>query len=241
MEYLPIILTVTVCSWCPLFHIFHSSVAMFKAAIVLNGLLLTGSYLLACKCSFYLFKEIRREVLVIFCFLISCYGGFLFSANITWGEPLLVFLFWLIILTLIKFPKKGAILYLCILVLEGVFLYAVHQRTLGVVCAMIFTGILLLRNNHIHWKSMLLFFVIAVSIICLVATFKANLVSSIWNSYIIPDIGAVNTYSGQVEKLLTLFTSLDFFIAFLKGFFCKTILSMLCQWFSGSMGSFLYF
>lgn len=205
----------------PLFHIFHSSVAMFKAAIVLNGLLLTGSYLLACKCSFYLFKEIRREVLVIFCFLISCYGGFLFSANITWGEPLLVFLFWLIILTLIKFPKKGAILYLCILVLEGVFLYAVHQRTLGVVCAMIFTGILLLRNNHIHWKSMLLFFVIAVSIICLVATFKANLVSSIWNSYIIPDIGAVNTYSGQVEKLLTLFTSLDFFIAFLKGFFAK--------------------
>lgn len=205
----------------PLFHIFHSSAAMFKAAIVLNGLLLTGSYLLACRCSFYLFREIRREVLCIFCFLISCYGGFLFSVNITWGEPLLVFLFWLIILTFIKFSQKRSILYLCILVLEGLFLYAIHQRTLGVVGAMIIAGILLLKSSHISLKSMFLFFVIAVCMIGLVFLFKTNLVSSIWSSYINTGTGAANTYSGQMAKILNLFSSWDFFIAVLKGFFAK--------------------
>ena len=211
----------------PLFHIFHSSAAMFKAAIVLNGLLLTGSYLLACRCSFYLFREIRREVLCIFCFLISCYGGFLFSVNITWGEPLLVFLFWLIILTFIKFSQKRSILYLCILVLEGLFLYAIHQRTLGVVCAMIIAGILLLKNSPIPWKSMLLFFVITVCMIGLVFLFKTNLVSSIWNSYINTGTGAANTYSGQIGKVLSLFSSLDFFITVMKGF-CAKLFYLCC-------------
>ncbi len=205
----------------PLFHIFHSSAAMFKAAIVLNGLLLTGSYLLACRCSFYLFREIRREVLCIFCFLISCYGGFLFSVNITWGEPLLVFLFWLIILTFIKFSQKRSFLYLCILVLEGIFLYAIHQRTLGVVCAMIIAGILLLKNSPIPWKSMLLLFVIAVCMIGLVFLFKTSLVSSIWNSYIDTGTGVANNYSDQVRKVFFLFTSPKFFIAVVKGFFAK--------------------
>lgn len=205
----------------PFFHLFHSSTAMFKSAIILNGLLLTCSYLVACKCSFYLFKEIRKEVLCIFCFLISCYGGFLFSVNITWGESLLVFLFWLIILTLINFFQKGTVFYLCILVLEGVFLYAVHQRTLGVVCAIIFTGILLLKNSHMYRKSILLFFVISIIIISLAFIFKTRLVSSIWISYINSGTGSANTYSGQIEKILNLFTSSDFFITVVKGFFAK--------------------
>lgn len=205
----------------PLFHIFHSSTAMFRAAIIINGLLLTGSYILSCICSFQLFKEIRREILCIFCFFISCYGSFLFSVNITWGEPLLTFLFWLIIFTFLRLQKKNSLVYLCLLVIEALFLYAIHQRTLGVICAMVLTGIYLLKSNHWKRKYICIFLPIASVLIIIAFLFKDNLVSVIWNSYISSDTGSANTYSGQVQKLISLFTSFDFFKSVVKGFFSK--------------------
>lgn len=78
-----------------------------------------------------------------------------------------------------------------------------------------------------HWKSILLFFVIAVSIIGLVFIFKTNLVSSIWSSYINASTGAANTYSGQIDKVLSLFSSWDFFISVIKGF-CAKLFYLCC-------------
>lgn len=205
----------------PLFHIFNNSTSMFRAAILINGLFFTGSYVISCICAFRIFSKIRQEVLCLFCFFISCYGNFLFSINITWGEPLLTFLFWLIILTFLQFQKRNSLLYLIFLLVEALFLYSIHQRTLGVICAMLLTGTYIIKSTHISKKNLCVFSFISVCLIVFTFIFKNNLISSIWDSYISSDTGLANTYSGQAQKLINMFTSFDFFKAVTKGFFSK--------------------
>lgn len=205
----------------PLFLIFNSSVAMYRAAIILNGLLLVGSYLLSCKCAFHFFSTIKREWLVFFCFIASCYGGFIFSVNVTWGEPLLLFIFWLLILTLIKFELSNSILYLFAASIEVTFAYTIHQRALALLVAFGIICVLYFIQRHISWKKLLLCLLIFLGILLGIFLFKNNLVSSLWNTYLNQGTGAANTYGGQLQKIILFFTSSDFFISVIEGFFSK--------------------
>ncbi|HJD46113.1 MAG TPA: hypothetical protein H9909_04645, partial [Candidatus Mediterraneibacter norfolkensis] len=208
----------------PLFHIFHSSTTIYRIAVALNIVLLVLSYLVSCKCAFRLFPDISKKILVFFCLLSSFYGGYIFDVNITWAEPLLLFVFWLLVLTLTNYFDTGSLYLLIISIAESIYLYAIHQRTLGVVIALflVFFSHFLISSERSHRKYVFLILIIFLIFFAVVTAVKGNLVNSIWSPSFSTSSSNLNDYSGQIGKVISFFTSGDFFVSVIKGFLSKT-------------------
>ncbi|MDD3139947.1 MAG: hypothetical protein PHX08_13360 [Lachnospiraceae bacterium] len=203
----------------PLFFIFHSSVSMYRAAIVLNGILLVASYLLSCKCAFLLFPDTSKKILSFFCLVSALYGGTIFSSNITWGEPLLTLMFWLIILTLIHYIDTHSFRFLLFLIMESVYLYTIHQRCIGIIVALILVFFIEFIRDKDNRKPLLILLALFACLFFIISLFKNSLV--IWNSPSLSSSINVNDYDGQFKKLINFFTSTDFFFSVIQGFLSK--------------------
>ncbi len=137
----------------PLFWIFKDYAIMYKAAIVLNGLLLVASYF----CAEYIVQnllKIKSEVTKFCISILSVLSGTaIFHSHVGWAETLITFLMWVSIALLISIEKKANIGK--VLSLSGLCIYmiAVHQRML--VCAAICMGCLglILISKKWSWKQ----------------------------------------------------------------------------------------
>ena len=207
----------------PLFHIFNSSITIYRVAVALNIVLLILSFLISCRCAFQLFPDISKKVLVFFCLLSSFYGGYIFDVNITWAEPLLLFVFWLLVLTLINYFDTRSLPLLILSITESIYLYTIHQRTLGVVIALFLVLFFhfLISSDRTHKKYIFLILIVFLIFFACVTAIKGNLMSSIWTPSFTTSSSGINDYSGQFDKIIAFFTSGDFFISVVNGFFSK--------------------
>lgn len=213
----------------PLFHIFDSSITIYRTAITLNIVLLVLSFFISCRCAFRLFPDISKKVLVFFCLLTTLYGGYIFDVNITWGEPLLLFVFWILLLTLINYFDTHSCLLLILSIAEGIYIYTIHQRALGVVIALflvLFFHIIIFCNRS-QRKYIFVMLIIFIIFFAVVTAVKRDLVSSIWSPSFTISSSNFNDYSGQFDKIIAFFTSGDFFVSVIKGFLSK-IFYLLC-------------
>lgn len=110
---------------------------MYKIAIILNALMIVGAYLLAYCVVQRLFPELSKVYSAILCGVISCYNYVTVNANFAWTEIVLYFSFWLLTYLVCRFTEKPSVILGCCLVLCGVIMFFIHQRTLGVIIAAI--------------------------------------------------------------------------------------------------------
>lgn len=187
----------------PLFWIFKNTINMYRGAIVLNGIMLSVSFLLCYNISKKLICGVNKYILMSISILISMYPTYIVYSNIAWSECLLVLICWLLTLCFVGLNNKSSIRKFILIGFLSGYVYTVHQRSLGILVASIIVIFLMRIFNKINLKQFLS--VIIPFILIIISSFylKNIVQSNLWLN------GAeitINDYSGQLSKLRQLFT-----------------------------------
>lgn len=193
----------------PLFWLADTPIVMYRTAIALNGVFYAGAFLLSYWCGKKLYPQAKKWMVMLVCFVVSLYCNNLVQTNMAWAEALLYFLFWALLATMMQYVNTGRLRWLLAVCLEIVYMYMVHQRTLGVLVAVAFTIILRLAMRH--KKEAKKIAIAAAAIVCMLgigALVKHYLQDNMW-MWQDAEVAGRNDYSGQLEKVMALITSRD--------------------------------
>lgn len=187
----------------PLFWIFDSTISMYKAAIVLNGIMVSSSFLLSYRIAKKLANTTNKYLLIFICFIIANYPTYIIYSHIAWSECLLMLLFWLLAGLFTELDEESSTHTFILVGFLNIYMYYVHQRTLGILLASIFTVILMVISKRIKVKQ----FLITV-IIIIIGAFIGNYIKNIIqeNLWLNGSGLSINDYSGQVAKIEQLLT-----------------------------------
>ena len=203
----------------PLFLI-ENAISRYHAALFLNLFFYIISYLISYKCARILFTSLSSAVTALFCMVPALYCNNLLQANIAWTEGLLYLYFWLIFYLLLLIENHPRRVYFLLLAVLSIHLYTIHQRSLGVIISLVIAVFLLKVTNQISTGNFLVF--ILPFVFCLFCTFiiKADFKTALWTS---DSSTLVNTneYSGQLYKVISIFSDWETFLYAIKGFLGK--------------------
>ena len=196
----------------PLFKIFNNTTTMYQVAVLLNGIMVSISFLLCYDIAKKVIKNCDKIVLLSISFLISMYSTYINYSHTTWNECLLMFIFWLLTWCYVNLNNKTIIYKFVVIGILSSYIYIVHQRALGILVASIIIIILMKIFNRITTKQ---FFSMIIPIIIILAIhniIKDNIQSNLW----LNGSGvAINDYSGQLNKIIKLL-SIEGLISFGK-------------------------
>ncbi len=187
----------------PIRLLLSSPAAMYRAAIVVNGLLLVGSFWIARKVAAQLFEDAHYALIDAVCFLVVFYPSNLVFAHIAWAECTLVFLFWVFVALSLRVIKKPTILNHVMMAVVVMGLYVVHQRTLAVAIATVMVMAWCFWADPGRRKCVIAFGVTMIVLILIHSGIKSDLIETFYHDN---DRVAVNNMEGQTEKLGNLFT-----------------------------------
>lgn len=189
----------------PILFLFHDPVVTYRAAIVMNMLLLLGTFFLLLEIVSILFPKKKVEMRIIFSGIALFYPTWIFYMQITLAEVALVFAFCLVSFVLLKYLDTGRMPWMIFLVVAMGFLYAIHMRTIAVILAVCVTlfGRMIRRGRK--GKQFLVFLLSMVLCLSLAVLFK-----NIVQSHIYAGSGAeqlaINDYAGQWSKIAAIFS-----------------------------------
>lgn len=199
-------------SFCliPLFLVFKSSIMMYRGAIILNGIFLAITYLVAYKISSMLFKNNKVSIKIAVTLIAVLTPSALVQSQIAWSETLLLLVCWLIFWTFVKIQTDENFCGLGILAILNVYLYMVHQRMIGVLFVTAIYVLVMGVRRKKSLKRVLLFFAIMFIGLWIAFELKNYLQVNLWK---IHEIGStlntsnINDYSGVSKRLLKYLTS----------------------------------
>lgn len=131
---------------------------LYEAAVVLNAVMLTGSFLLALKISARYFNSMHPIVRSLVCFAAVIYPSNVVYAHITWTENTLTFLFWVYLYLLMCCIDKPSIKNHIGFAFTAFYIYTVHQRALSVLMAGVLIVLLIRLLKVNEWKHTAAFF-----------------------------------------------------------------------------------
>ncbi len=181
----------------------------YQMALCFNGMLVVGSFLVGYATTCRLFKRADRRYMAAVHMIISLYPSFLFNAQIAWSETLLVFLFWVVVYLILRIVERPQIHFSLAVVFVAVYMYTVHQRSLGILLSVLFLlTYLALRKRLPFWQFLTvgIFFVL---LYILQSEIKEIVQNEVWPATDASRL-AVNDFSGQTGKLQALFTAEGF-------------------------------
>lgn len=190
----------------PFMLIFRNSVYMYRAAIVLNCAFYVAAFYISLLCVRRLWQERSHYVTALICFAAALYCNNLLQVNISWGEALLYFLYWLSFYTLVLYCQKRSPVTLITFIAECFYMYMVHQRTLGVIIAafMVLTAVFL-SDRNINLKKLIVPALATLTLIAICVLAKSMVIDNVWK-WSDSRLAGQNDYSGQMNKLMLLFT-----------------------------------
>lgn len=198
----------------PLFWLNLSAQQMYQLALVLNVLLLLGSYYLAISCINTLFPNLSWGKKYIIPFITCIYTSNLLQAQEAWAETFLYFLYWLLVYALIKFIEKGTVLKAAFVAAIAGYIYTVHLRTVGILIAIVLTFVFAVIGKAIKRRHLISF------LLTLILGFLAQNLYKSWilsNVFVTPDVAEQNTYASQTTKIFSIFSSWENIEGFLRG------------------------
>jgi len=191
----------------PIRLIFSNPETMYQAAIVVNALLLVGSYWIARNITKQLFKEAHWALIDTVCFVVMLYPSNIVFSHIAWAECLLVFMFWVFAWVLLRVVVRPTYINVSGWAVTIMLLYVIHQRTLAIVIASCMLAIYMFIVNKKCRKQMMVFFVLLVFLFLIHNYIKNDLVSLYYhnNTKI-----SINNFEGQFSNILKIFTAQGF-------------------------------
>lgn len=106
---------------------------LYHAAIVLNGLFLVMSYVIALKLAKRYLTGMNTLVRTAACFTICTYSSYIVYAHIAWTECTLLFFFWVFLYVMMRMTDHPTVWNHTALAVVSFYMYTVHQRALGIV------------------------------------------------------------------------------------------------------------
>lgn len=203
----------------PLFLI-KNPVIRYQSALVINVVLYLGSYLISYGCIRKICPSLKQVMSIFICTAAALYSNNLLQTNLAWGEGLLYLLFWAIFYVLLLMKEKPLKKYFVLLAFLSGYIYAVHQRSLGVVISVCLVLIVLRFMDKITSKELLYFFLLLfVGLVCHILI-KSGIQEALWSAPDAMRVG-VNEYSGQMHKVKAIFSDGETFMFAVKGFCAK--------------------
>ena len=187
----------------PLFWIFDDPTSMYKAALFLNGIMISASFLLCYDIAKKLKKDANRYILMGVSFLISMYPSYLVYSRVAWCECLLVLICWLLTWCFVGLNEESRSYRFVLIGFLSVYAYSVHQRALGILVASIIIVLLMKLLKKINLKQFLMVLVPIVILFMVHIYVKDDIQSNLW----LNGVGiSINDFSGQVGKIKQILT-----------------------------------
>ena len=125
---------------------------LYHAAIVLNGLFLVMSYVIAMKLAKRYLSEMNTLVRTAACFTICTYSSYIVYAHIAWTECTLLFFFWVFLYVMMRMTDHPTVWNHAAFAVVSFYMYTVHQRALGIVvtAVLIVLCMRLMRMNRVR-------------------------------------------------------------------------------------------
>lgn len=203
----------------PLFLLKDSTLS-YQCGILLNVIFYIASYLLSFKCCNMALKNFSKSISAILCLIPALYCNNLLQAHATWTEGLLYLFFWLLIFLILNMVQKGNLHYFSFCSIAVMFLYVIHQRTLGVVLALIGALFVFFFIKRLSLKQILSFFIPLLVCAGVTLLVKADFKAEVW-SVVTTSVPGANEYSGQIHKIAAILTDTETFLYAVKGFLGK--------------------
>lgn len=183
----------------PIFHMFDSSIQMYRAAIFLNTIFLC--------CNFFVIRKIIIEIKgreqknyieLIMPLILVLYSSFLFNSKTTYVESLLVLLFDLLVLVNIIYIKSKKFICMVLAAIIGVWMFSIHQRTIGILVALVLFFGLLVINKKMPKRHVVFFSSIVLGLLVISIIIKKDIVTNLFAN---GNTSGSNDFSGQVGKV----------------------------------------
>lgn len=187
----------------PLFWLSAEPAIIYQLSIMLNIGMLIASFFLAISCARILFPSMNRTLRSFICFLVIVYGNNMAQMYTAWTETLLYLLFWLIFYLILLMEHHFSYKKLFLLIFVCGYMYAVHQRSVGVCIAVFLVLMTKLYFNFERKKRFLgegIAVVFAIMLLLGITVFKNVLVSTLWGSAD-ADVVSLSDYGGQIDKV----------------------------------------
>lgn len=125
---------------------------LYRAAVVLNGLLLVMSYGIALRLAERYLSRMHTLVRTVACFAVCTYASYIVYAHIAWTECTLVFCFWLFLYIMMRITDRPTGGNHVAFAVVSFYMYTVHQRSLGIVvtAVLIVLYLRLMRRNRLR-------------------------------------------------------------------------------------------
>ena len=220
--------------------LFSDSFVAYRAAVFLNLIFQILSFFLLKSIFKKLFDEIDEVFLTFMAGACVLYPAWCFYIQMTMAEGVLFFVYTLTVYLVLRFLDNSTILNCCLMIFSAAYLYTVHMRTVGVIISIVLILLVKLvmalfrkrnrgniapsvkksKKRYIQLAVAAAFFVL----LFIVANYlKAYFIDSLFSSGD-ESLVAANDYSGQIWKILRLFS--------VKG---------IIEFFASMMGKILYF
>ena len=130
---------------------------IYRVAVGLNTIYILISFYIAFYVLTHLFPNKSKYYISLACMVGLCYSSYVTQSALSWPELFLVMILWLIILQVYLLCEKITVLRLVIFILEIMYIYMIHMRTLSV----LFAGVLLLLVLGLRNEKMRKWIIIA--------------------------------------------------------------------------------
>lgn len=205
----------------PLLKIFDQMANAQTAAVLLNGSIVVMTMITLRQILISLFPEVKERIIISIVFLSSIYTSYIVQSNESWTETLLVFLFTLVIYCILNFNNNK---YMpALLGFISIYIHAVHQRTLGVLIAVLVTYIIFFLNRLISKKQILSLMVSMIFFLNVHILIKSNLL----NYYMFSSINDYTSVLLKIKDILSIKGMELFLMSFARNIFSLGISTLL--------------
>lgn len=203
----------------PLFLLKDPSLS-YQCGLLLNVIFYIVSYLISFRCCNMVSKRMPKSLSAILCLIPALYCNNLLQAHATWTEGILYLFFWILIFVLLNLTQKEKLYYFSLCSILTIALYVIHQRTIGVIIALVISFLIFFFLKRISLKQLLSFFIPLLVCALVALLVKSNFKENVW-SVASPIISGATEYSGQIHKIISIITDMETFTYALKGFIGK--------------------
>jgi hypothetical protein len=165
----------------PILKVFGGAGIAYQMAIIINGIMITSSFLMAYYIGCEYFGKENRQMVLIGAFVSNMFANTITQSCFAWSECLLIFLYWFILAMFTSLNKKFSHFKALVINILLIYMYFVHTRTIGVVIAgfcTLFICLVKQKDNKKKNKSILI--LVAIIVFVIANILKKYIKSNVW-------------------------------------------------------------
>ncbi len=187
----------------PLLAICGSSIAAYKASIILNAVFLGVGFLVLYRVGQILLSEISSLLIMVMAFCVTIYSGNVYISQFSFSECLL----WMLMVFMVYFFAKAIYTqktrYFVMLCFLSSYMFMVHMRTMGISIALLLVLFVYCFLKKGEWRKLLLAVVLIVILSGCILLLKDVVIHFVYSG---ENARNTNDFSGQAGNIKRFFS-----------------------------------